>query len=81
MDKETGSRCISATNEGAIEALRTIFGEVDLRDQKAVNEVFQKYLTITGITGSFREDDVLKKKLSSAKAIVNSFGKSVDCTI
>lgn len=81
LDKETGSRCTSATNEGAIEALRTIFGEVDLRDQKAVDEAYRKYLAITGITGSFREDNALKKILSSAKAIVNSFGKSVDCTI
>ncbi|MDE7277457.1 MAG: hypothetical protein K2N98_11500 [Lachnospiraceae bacterium] len=80
-DKETGGLLISATNEGATQALRTIFGQVDLRDQKAVDEAFRKYLAITGITGSFREDNALKKKLSSAKAIVNSFGKSVDCTI
>ena len=80
-NKETGGLLVSATNEGAIEALRMIFGEVDLRNQTAVDEAFGKYLAITGITGSFREDDVLKKKLSSAKAIVNSFGKSVDCTI
>ena len=32
LDKETGSRCIPATDEGAIEALRTIFGQADLRD-------------------------------------------------
>lgn len=45
---------------------------------KAVDEAFGKYLAITGITGSFREDNALKKKISNAKAIVNSFGKSVD---
>ncbi|MBD5521047.1 MAG: hypothetical protein HDR03_07440 [Lachnospiraceae bacterium] len=82
VNRETGGRWISATNEGAIEALRTdIFGEVDLRDQKAVDEAYKKYLAITGITGSFRDENELKKKISSAKAIVNSFGKSVDCSI
>ena len=82
LDKRTGGRCISATNEGAIEALRKdIFGKVDLRDQNAVDEAYKKYLAITGITGSFRDENELKKKISSAKAIVNSFGKSVDCSI
>ena len=82
VNRETGGRWISATNEGAIEALRKdIFGEVDLRNQKAVDEAYKKYLAITGITGSFRDENELKKKISSAKAIVNSFGKSVDYSI
>lgn len=82
VNRETGGRWISATNEEAIEALRTIiFGEVDLRNQNAVDEAYKKYLAITGITGSFRDENELKKKISSAKAIVNSFGKSVDCSI
>jgi len=77
----TGARLLSATNEEATEALRTIFGEVDLRNREASEEAFRKYLAITSITGSHRDDNDLKKKLSNASAILNSVGKRVDCSL
>lgn len=80
-DSKTGSRNIAATNEEAIQALRSIFGGVDLRDQKSVNKAYGQYLAIVGITGSFRVDSNLKVKLSNAQAILKNAGKSVDYSI
>ena len=78
---KNGGRYISATNEEAIEALRSIFGGVDLRDQKAVDKAYGQYLSIVGITGSFRTDSDLKVSLSNAQAIIKNAGKKVDYSI
>ncbi len=78
---KNGGRYISATNEEAIEALRSIFGGVDLRDQKAVDKAYGQYLSIVGITGSFRVDSNLKTSLSNAQTIVKNAGKKVDYSI
>ena len=78
---KNGGRYISATNEEAIEALRSIFGGVDLRDQKAVDKAYGQYLSIVGITGSFRVDSNLKTSLSNAQAIIKNAGKKVDYSI
>lgn len=80
-EKETGARVISATNEELQQALRMMFGEVDLRDQKAVDKVLGQYKTIAGIVTGFSKDDSVKNCISSAKAILNSVGKKVDCSI
>ncbi|MDE7020025.1 MAG: hypothetical protein K2P23_03855, partial [Lachnospiraceae bacterium] len=78
---KNGGRYISATNEEAIEALRSIFGGVDLRDQKAVDKAYGQYLSIVGITGSFRVDSNLKTSLSNAQTIIKNAGKKVDYSI
>ena len=78
---QTGGMNIAATNEEAIEALRSIFGGVDLRDQKAVDKAYGQYLSIVGITGSFRVDSNLKTSLSNAQAIIKNAGKKVDYSI
>ncbi len=78
---KNGAKCVSATNEEAIEALRSIFGGVDLRDQKAVDKAYGQYLSIVGITGSFCTDSDLKVSLSNAQAIIKNAGKKVDYSI
>lgn len=81
QNKETGGCWVTATNDELIQALRTMFGEVNLRDQKAVDKIFGQYLTIAGIAGSFRDENRLKVGLSNAKSILNNAGKKVDYSI
>ncbi len=77
----TGGMNISATNKEAIEALRSIFGGVDLRDQKAVDKAYGQYLSIVGITGSFRPNSRLLTRLSNAQSILKNAGKKVDYSV
>lgn len=79
------STAMAATNQGLIDSVVSLFKNVDLRDDDAVDQAFKTYQQLVAPAYAMREtkgiDNILKVYLSNAKATIDNAGNRVDCSV